>query len=534
MAINFKNYKPNITERRTTTYKIESPTKVTVDNSDSVRYNGNKEIKPTISPSTDFAKQWEEKHKDTFKYAGDSAKKSIHAGLNEAPDYMKDADEGTSFENVQTASVKRHLAKDANDDKLFNASIMEMIGHLSRENKEPYLKHAQPLQKYIDAKDEFDFKQNNYTTTENVDKTPNEDVRTLQRELNEAGYTDKFGQKLKEDGIYAGKTAYADDRRRADNPSVSSYSTNKKNKKFSAKELSKEEIEKIGKYVYGDDYNSDVLALNFTDDGKVATHPTTVNASGPMGPVYEYVDDILNKVNNSTEQIKTKANTFFDEYIPYYSSKNDEIRLSDSGVENEKDKKFNTVKKTMLRCLSANWYGTSYNNYFQEYIHEQADRLRLYDDNSFKKAVLLNNSEGASTLGHNAVMLINKDNEGLVFSFYPTNSNFTKSMLTTAEVRFGVLSSKEVDDLLNANNKNTLFLVASDNTVVQEKYDRVITYNLTGTGYNMYNAAVALYDCPSYYSLAVRHCDNIAVELLKEGGIDIARWVIPNWTYENN
>ncbi len=50
MAINFKNYKPNITERRTTTYKIESPTKVTVDNSDSVRYNGNKEIKPTITP----------------------------------------------------------------------------------------------------------------------------------------------------------------------------------------------------------------------------------------------------------------------------------------------------------------------------------------------------------------------------------------------------------------------------------------------------------------------------------------------------
>ncbi len=101
-------------------------------------------------------------------------KKSIHAGLDEAPSYMQDADEGTSFENVQTASVKRHLAKDANADKLFNASIMEMIGHLSKENKGSYLKHAQPLQKYIDAKDEFDFKHNNYTTTENVDKTPNE------------------------------------------------------------------------------------------------------------------------------------------------------------------------------------------------------------------------------------------------------------------------------------------------------------------------------------------------------------------------
>ena len=129
---------------------------------------------------------------------------------------MQDADEGTSFENVQTASVKRHLANDANDNKLYNVSMMELIGHLSKDNKETYLKHAQPLQKYIDAKDEFDFKHNNYTTTKNIDTTPDEKVRQLQRELNEAGYTDKFGQRLKEDGVYAGKTAYADDSMKAD------------------------------------------------------------------------------------------------------------------------------------------------------------------------------------------------------------------------------------------------------------------------------------------------------------------------------
>ena len=65
---------------------------------------------------------------------------------------MQDADEGTSFEDVQTASVKRRLANDANDNKLYNASMMELIGHLSKDNKEDYLKHAQPLQKYIDKK----------------------------------------------------------------------------------------------------------------------------------------------------------------------------------------------------------------------------------------------------------------------------------------------------------------------------------------------------------------------------------------------
>ena len=59
MAIRFdydKNNK-NFAERRTTTYKIESPTKIAVDNSNSVRYNGNKKITLTITPSTNFTKQ---------------------------------------------------------------------------------------------------------------------------------------------------------------------------------------------------------------------------------------------------------------------------------------------------------------------------------------------------------------------------------------------------------------------------------------------------------------------------------------------
>ena len=61
--------------KRTTTYKIESPTKITVDNPDSVRYNEDKKSTPTITLSTDFAKQWEENNQGALKYAGDSAKR---------------------------------------------------------------------------------------------------------------------------------------------------------------------------------------------------------------------------------------------------------------------------------------------------------------------------------------------------------------------------------------------------------------------------------------------------------------------------
>ena len=85
----------------------------------------------------------------------------------------------------------------------------------------------------------------------------------------------------------------------------------------------------------------------------------------------------------------------------------------------------------------------------------------------------------------------------------------------------------------NGEIKTSLFLVASDNTVRVESYDRVKSYDLPSTGYNMYNAAVNLYDYPGYYSLIARQCDNIAVELLKEGGIHVDQSLTPNGTYEN-
>ena len=229
------------TEGRDNEYIQQTYDKKDMDNSEQVLYNNdNKYNSNTKTSDTDYAEQWMNKNQGLLRYAGDRAKKSINAGLAEAPSYMKDATEDTSFEKVQDTAVKRSLANDANDTKLYNLAVNEMIGHLSSENKEPYLKDALPLKNYIEAKDEYDFKNNNYTTTENVDTTPNEAVRVLQRELNKGNYTDKFGQKLKEDGIYAGKTAYADDRYREDIDKTNTNSNNyamftlEKGKKFNS------------------------------------------------------------------------------------------------------------------------------------------------------------------------------------------------------------------------------------------------------------------------------------------------------------
>ena len=275
-------------------------------------------------PLTDFANQWKEKNQGLFKYAGDGAKNSVDKGLKEAPDYMQDADEGTSFENVQTASVKRHLANDANDTKLYNSAVMEMIGHLSKDNKENYLKHAQPLINYIDTKDKFDFKNNNYTTTENVDTTPDENVRNLQRELNEAGYTDKFGQPLKEDGIYAGKTAYAYDRRMADNPNkkiaiTDNYSTNTDSKRY------------------------DVVSLNA--NGEAFDSPSFASAGGPMLDSRLIVDwknenDVKtesNKYSNGFwDNLKDYAKKYYDYVTDYGYVRSEMKKVSDEFLVKEK------------------------------------------------------------------------------------------------------------------------------------------------------------------------------------------------------
>ena len=85
-----------------------------MDNSSSVMYNKNKQKDLFSTPITDFAKQWKEKNQGLFNYAGDGAKNSVDKGLKETHDYMRDADERTRFEEVQTASVKRYLQTKGN------------------------------------------------------------------------------------------------------------------------------------------------------------------------------------------------------------------------------------------------------------------------------------------------------------------------------------------------------------------------------------------------------------------------------------
>ena len=452
-------------------------------------YNKYRNHAPFKTSSKDFVSQWKDKNQGLLKYAGDRAKKSINAGLEEAPDFMRDADEGTSFENVQNASVKRRLANDANDSKLYNSATMEMIGHLSKENKGPYLKAAQPLQKYIDVKDEFDFKHNNYTTTENVDKTPDENVRQLQRELNEAGYTDKFGQKLKEDGIYGGKTAYADDMRRADNPNMASDSSTVNNK-----------------------------------------HKTTIINDIEYPMVIK--EDIQPKLLDNSQVKLSSGNLESNRKSSQYDVP-DLKKLMEEGTLSPGDESRNPLKKTMIKRLSSNWWRNIGNDENQKKIATIGDKLRKFDDNHFNKAYYLNNSTSAGTMGHNAVMLMNKDGYATVFSFYPQSEEFKESFDTEAEMRFSVLTPEQAKRVLEGD--GYIFgMSASDGGIKTEIYNRYLEFDISnGQGYNMYYKAINLYSNPGTYKLTERQCDDIACEILNNGGIDIDATGIPNISYKH-
>ena len=68
MAIKF-DYDNKAAERRTTTYKPQTPVKNTVDNSDSVRYNKDRKNTAINTPVTNLVKQWKEKNEELFKYS---------------------------------------------------------------------------------------------------------------------------------------------------------------------------------------------------------------------------------------------------------------------------------------------------------------------------------------------------------------------------------------------------------------------------------------------------------------------------------
>ena len=223
MAINFENKYE--TERRINTPATEK----TVDKLYGAMYNegngttksdvGNYVKKQPTQPDTTkrfgFAPEinsWAKKNQDAIKYAGDGAINSIKKASNDyLNEYLKDAPEETDKDELFGSIAKWQLARDANDEKRGIVARNNIIGHMSTENKDHYLKEQIPFSEYVKAKDDFDYKTGKYTTTEYSSTVFDEIVKRLQQKLNHGGYTDNYGNKLKEDGTVGSKTLQAYD-----------------------------------------------------------------------------------------------------------------------------------------------------------------------------------------------------------------------------------------------------------------------------------------------------------------------------------
>ena len=194
-----------------------------MDKFQNMDYNGNE------SGGQSDAEAWKSENSEALKYAGDEALRSVDKGLSEARDFASEAKKDVNFRDVQDASVKWALAADSNNEELSNSARDELIGILGEGDPEPYMSDVRPLAEFVEAKDNFDYQNGNYTTTENMDKNYDEGVLNMQTSLKENGYTDKFGDPIKPDGYLGGKTmfamdAYSSDQAVAEPVAVTPYS----------------------------------------------------------------------------------------------------------------------------------------------------------------------------------------------------------------------------------------------------------------------------------------------------------------------
>ncbi len=162
---------------------------------------------------------------ENLNYSGDSAFDRYLSGISAADSFL--ADNRIDKKSVNQASfyeamAKRYLSADMHNHALWKAAYIQsenaLKGNESTNNT--------PLSEYFDMRDAYDYKNGDYQTTKYLDGTYSEDTKKLQHALNEIGIKDKFGNRLKEDGLNGPKTQRAIDIFLKGNSHVLKYNKN--------------------------------------------------------------------------------------------------------------------------------------------------------------------------------------------------------------------------------------------------------------------------------------------------------------------
>ena len=168
-------------------------------------------------------------------------------------------------------------------------------------------------------------------------------------------------------------------------------------------------------------------------------------------------------------------------------------------------------------------------------LHKAADMIRAYTANvnstSFTKAMLINAEDGANDNGHNAVMLINKAGEGVLFSYFPEGGSYP---FANGQMRTRLMTATQVDSFKRSGYVYTITALGKASATYQtEHYTRYVEVSISGNeGTNMMNKGINYLMDPGTYLLVGNQCDNVASKIMAAGGKGYYVSNLPNWSIE--
>lgn len=182
--------------------------------------------------------------------------------------------------------------------------------------------------------------------------------------------------------------------------------------------------------------------------------------------------------------------------------------------------KYMIISKLDTMCETANKQN-------RENIIDFANDFRNFDEEAICMAYYLNDEDGASEFGHTGLLLVDKKGNGVLFSYGAATDNF---FYGDARMYIGAYDSNGVAWLLN---NQYSFVINEDGEWLLEQYNRWRDFNVSSkNGYRIFENAVDATVNLEKYAVLWNNCDQMVIEALGEGGIEIEEHLIPNNTYE--
>ena len=162
------------------------------------------------------------------------------------------------------------------------------------------------------------------------------------------------------------------------------------------------------------------------------------------------------------------------------------------------------------------------------YIEGTAYNLRNFDETAICEAYYMNNSSGAGTAGHAAILLVNSNGEGILFSYGAANKKDISG--GPARMNIGIYKGSGLENMIAEGEERKA--ISTTGEIVYERYNRWQGHEISAiNGKRMFEKAIDITANLKNYDLLKNNCDQTAVEILNAGGINYKSKILPNFTY---